>query len=203
MPNFIKIKPSDINLDPSKKILKAQDYAAFVESKELLKASERKAKEQEEKATAALTGMMQKSMHDISEKIKAEKIQHSLEITQASILHLKKLEQDLVNLVMSSVKKIIDDYSDEERIYYAVKSALKLLCQTKKVDVKVHPEAASALLERLNTLKQQFEHIDIYPDEKLNKDDCIIESELGIINASLENQVANLEKSINNMITTY
>ena len=200
MPNFIKIKPSDISLDPSKKILKAQDYAAFVESEELLKASERRAKEQEEKATAALTGMMQKSMHDISEKIKAEKIQHSLETTQASILHLKKLEQDLVNLVMSSVRKIIDDYSDEERIYHVVKSGLKLLCQTEKVSVRVHPETAPALLERLNKLKQQFEHIDIYPDEKLNKDDCIIESELGIINASLENQIANLEKSISSVI---
>ena len=198
MSNFIKINPSDISLNPGKRILKAQDYAAFVESKELLKATEEKAKKQEAEATAALTGMMEKSMHEIAEKINAEKTKYILETAHASIQHLESMENNIAKLVMSSVQKIISEYSDEERVYHAVKSGLKLICQREKVTVRVNPSIAPALLERLNRLEQQADYIDIRPEEKLNKNDCILESELGIVNASIENQLANLEKCIMN-----
>ena len=196
MSNFIKINPSDISLIPGKKVLKAGDYAAFVESKDILKASEEKAKEQEEKATVALTGMMEQAMHDISTKIKAEKTEHILQTVQSSIKHLECLEKDLVGLVMSSVRKIIGDYSDEERIFFAVQNGLKLICQTQQVTIRVNPNVAIPLMERLKHLEHNIEFLEVRPDEKLNSSDCILESELGIINANIENQITNLERGV-------
>lgn len=196
MSNFIKINPSDISLTPGKKVLKANDYAAFVESKDILKASEEKAKQQEEKATAALTGMMEQAMHDITTKIKAEKAKHILQTVQSSINHLEKMEADLAGLVMSSVRKIISDYSNEERIFYAVQSGLELICQTQQVTVRVNPSVSSPLMERLKHLEHSIGFLEVRPDNKLGVNDCILESELGIINANIENQITNIEKAM-------
>lgn len=196
MSNFIKINPSDISLTPGKKVLKANDYAAFVESKDILKASEEKAKQQEEKATAALTGMMEQAMHDITTKIKAEKAQHILQTVQSSINHLEKMEADIATLVMSSVRKIISDYSNEERIYYAVQNGLKLICQTQQVTVRVSPDVSSPLMERLKHLDHSIGFLEVRPDSKLDINDCILESELGIINANIETQITNIEKAM-------
>lgn len=201
MSNFIKINPSDISLTPGKKILKAGDYATFIESKEILKASKEKAKEQEEKATTALTGMMEKSMHDITAKIKAEKTKHVLETVHTSIHHLEKIENSLVDLVTNSVRTIIADYSDEERIFHAVQNGIKLICQTQHITVRVNPTIATPLMERLKHLEHSINFLEVRPDEKLNVDDCILESELGVINANIENQIKNLEDSIKAQLT--
>lgn len=196
MSNFIKINPSDISLTPGKKILKASDYATFIESKEILKASEAKAKEQEEKATTALTGMMEKSMHDITAKIKAEKTKHVLQTVHASIHHIEKLETSLVELVTNAVRTIISDYSNEERIFHAVQNGIKLICQSQHVTVRVNPSVSYHLMERLKNLEHSIDFLEVRPDEKLSSEDCILESDLGVINANIENQIKHLEDNI-------
>lgn len=196
MSNFIKITPSEISLTPGKKVLKADDYSSYVESQELLKESEARAKAQEKKATEALSGMMEKAMHDISLKINAEKTKHILDTVQASIHNLQRMENDIANLVMSSVRKIITDYSDEERIFHAVKSGLRLIGQTQTVTIRVNPDVSGELMERLKTIEHGIKHIEIQPDEKLSHDDCILESSLGIVNANIENQINNIETAV-------
>jgi type III secretion protein L len=201
MSNFLKIDHSNISLAPDKKVIKAKDYATYIDSKEILKASEERARQQEEQATTALSGMIKEALMNANQKAQAEKIEQMISTVSGSLKHLENLEQDIAKLVMQSVRKIITDYSNEEQVVQTVKSGLKVIGQSQRVTVRVNPQITDDLQQRLTEITSQTDFIDILPDHKLNATDCIIESDIGIVNASIEHQLNSLEQAIMKSIT--
>jgi type III secretion protein L len=199
--NFLKIDQSNISLAPDKKVIKAKDYATYVDSKEILKASEERARQQEEQATTALSGMIKEALMKANQKAQTEKVEQMIATVAGSLNHLAKLEQDIAQLVIQSVRKIITDYSNEEQVYHTVRNGLKAIGQSQRVTVRVSPQITEDIQQRLMDITHKTDFIDIVPDHKLNVTDCILESDIGIVNASIEHQLDSLEQAIMKSIT--
>lgn len=197
MSNFIKYNNDNISLKPDKKIIKAKDYATYLESKEIIRASEEQAKQQEEHATHALSGMIKEALSNANQRVQEEKATQMIATVAASLQHLQQVETRLVGLVMQCVRKVISDYSDEDLIAESVKQGLKQIGHSQQIHIRLHPDMAPSLQERLPELSEKLDFIHIRPDPQLGKDDCILESDMGIINTNIEQQLAAIEKVIN------
>jgi type III secretion protein L len=101
--------------------------------------------------------------------------------------------------VLDAVRKVINDFDDRERVSTVVRSCLDLVRSQKHVSVSVHPSQVEYIRGQVEELRRDFSaivQIDIHPDSELGVDACIVESEIGVVKASLAGQVEILRERL-------
>ena len=105
----------------------------------------------------------------------------------------------MVDLVLEAVRRIIDDYSDHEKIQMVVKTSLALVRGRRQISVKVHPMNLDVIQSQIAGLLEKYpgiERLEIITDSQLAKDACIIESDIGQVEASMSGQIDALRESL-------
>ena len=196
MSNFIKIKPLVNDLKSGEKIIKAQDYAYFVKAKTLADDIEVEKQKSELAATQALLKAVQNGIAQGAEESRKQLAEQMLNAASNATAQLAKVEKDLLDVVINSIRKIIDDYDNDELALAMVRNGLKLVCKSQRVIVRVNPEKMDKLMQGLKNIDHNIDFLEIMPDKELALSDCVLESELGIVRASLEEQMQTIENAI-------
>ncbi len=196
MDKFISVKPLDSQLKPGQKILKSVDYQQLLNYEGVLSKLSLREKQRQIDATE----LLEKSRREGEEQGMEQVNQHLAEELQNFTLRmhqsLTQVESSLVDVVIESVKKVIHDFDDETLIRNTVRSGLELVRGGNKLTVRVHPYMLGAVQEQLSDFKEGSGHIEVLPDAALRVDECILESDVGIVSASVEQQVEALVKSL-------
>jgi type III secretion protein L len=111
----------------------------------------------------------------------------------------EKFEESIVNIVMRSVKRIIGEMDNAQRLRAIVHNALSAVRNQKGVVVRVNPEQAQAVRESIDKMTKGSDDtpfVEIVADGRLQPNDCIIETEIGTVDASLDIQLKAIEKSL-------
>jgi type III secretion protein L len=196
MSNFIKIKPLETDLKSGERVIKAHDYAYFIKAQTLAKEIEIEKKQNDLAATQALLKAVQNGILQGAEESRKQLSEQMLKVSSDTVAQLAKVERDLLDVVISAVRKIIDDYDNNELALAMVRNGLKLVCKSQRVIVRVNPDKMDQLMQGLQTLSHNIDFLEIMPDKDLAIGDCVLESDLGIVRASLEEQLQHIEKSI-------
>lgn len=124
---------------------------------------------------------------------------HNIKTVLASLDYYEQSRNQLVQIVISSLRRFIMELPLEERIYQLVGKALDLFKNQPRIVLQVHPsdrDAVEATILRLQQLMPAGSKIEIRVHDDLNPNSCVLESPLGLIDASLESQLAILEASL-------
>lgn len=148
---------------------------------ELEKARQRGFEEGHEEGMACVSEMM----------VQAKKIQEDF---------AEKIEKDVIRLVYDIAEKVIgeDLGSRDGAIVGLVKQALKV-SQGQKILILVNPadyEVVKASHADLLAVLDNSSSMQIRSDEKVGPKGCIVESEVGTIDAQLNNQLAAIRKAL-------
>lgn len=196
MDKFISVKPLDSQLKPGQKIVKSVDYQHLLDYEGVLsKLSLREKQRRTEAAQLLETSILQgkeQGMEQANQQLAEELHNFTLRMHQS----LTEVEASLVDVVTESVQKIIHGFDDETLVRNTVRSGLELVRGGSKLTVRVHPHMLSAVQEQLSEFKEGISHIEVLPDAILKVDECILESDVGIVSASVEQQVEALIKSL-------
>ncbi len=189
---MFRINTQKISIDPNKKVIKAEDYLLYLKANEIIAKAEEKAKSIIEDAEKVFEERKQEGYDEGILEGKLEASEKMLDTTLAAVDYLEHLEQSLVDIVQTAVRKVIGDIDDKERIVKVVQNALLKVHSQQKILVKVSPEDEKSLRESLELMLKSspdtLSFLDIIADPRMKKGDCILESELGILDASLETQ---------------
>ena len=196
MSNFIKIKQLDTDLKPGERIIKANDYANFVKVEQLVKESEREKQKSELASTEALLKAVKNGIKQGEEESRRLLSEQMLKASSDVVSQLAKVEKDLSTVVVNAVRKIIDDFDDDQLALAMVKNGLKLVCKSQRVVVRVNPEKMDVLMQGIMSLDHNIDFLEIMPDVNLAVGDCVLESDIGIVRASVEEQLTHIENSI-------
>jgi len=123
------------------------------------------------------------------------------------ITQKKEMEKSITSLATAAVKKIIGKElkTHPEVIVDLVSTALKPVTQHKRVAIYVHKDDLEHIENSRPQIKALFEHIEqlaIQARDDVTQGGCIIETEAGIINAQLDNQLAALEEAFKQIVAT-
>lgn len=115
--------------------------------------------------------------------------------------YIAKNEAELVQLAVRVAEKLIGEElrSSPETISTIVREALRSVRRAKSFVLQVHPADAAILDERVTALRAAagpFREIEIAANPSLSRGDCIVESDIGIIDARLETQLKNMERAL-------
>jgi type III secretion protein L len=113
------------------------------------------------------------------------------------------IEQKIVALVMNAVRRIMADFDDTTRVLAVVQSGLSVMRNQKQLTLRLSPEHAATVRERAQQLLERFPGVgmmDIVPDNRLKGDAAILESEMGVVEASVELQLKAIEQGFTKLL---
>ncbi|MCK5902353.1 MAG: type III secretion system stator protein SctL [Cocleimonas sp.] len=194
--SFIKIKPLETVLMSGEKIIKARTYAYFIKAEALVREAEVDKKKADLAATQALLKAVKNGIAQGEEASKQQLSDQMLKVSVANTAQLEHVEQKLAGVVVDAVRKIIEDFDDNELALSLVRKGLKLVAKSQRVVVRVHPEGMNQLMQSLMKLEHNIEFLEVMPDKSLARGDCVLESDIGIVKASVEDQLQQIEKAI-------
>jgi type III secretion apparatus protein, HrpE/YscL family len=198
MAQIFYLKQGAFSLSPGAKVLKAAEYANFVQGEAILAQARAEAAAIVEQAKAHYEAEKARGYEEGLEEGKIEMTMTMLDSLSAGVNYIEGIETTMVELVMGAVSKIMEGFSDEERVIGMVRKSLNYVRSQKRVTLRVSIEEGEMVSARLEDLRAQFSGIDIIdiaPDSRMGRGDCILESEMGVINASLSTQLEGIRRA--------
>lgn len=181
---------------PGTRVVKAAEVAAWADAEGLLSAARAQADAIVAGAQAAFEDERQRGFAEGMAEAQLEQAEKMIETVSRTVDYFAKVETDMVALVMSAVRKIIDGYDEEERVLLVVKNALAVVRNQKQMTLRLPPTRVDGVRARVNELLAAYPgvgYLDIVPDARLQGEACILESEIGLVEASIDGQIAALQ----------
>ena len=189
--------------DPGRKVIKAADYASLRKADAIIADAEARAKEILATAQKAYDEEKARGHEDGRDEARIEAAERMIETTSRTIDYFSKIEGQMVELVLGAVRKIFDDYDDEKRVMMVVKSALSAVRNQKQMTLRVPPQHVETVKKHVNELLAAYPgvgYLDIAADPRLAGDACILETEIGIVEASISGQIAALKNTFKKIL---
>ncbi len=185
-------------------LLKSADYERLVEANAVIEEAHKEASAIREDARRVYEEMKSKGYRDGQEEGKQEHIEKIMDTVLSSVEFIEGIEGTLVNIVNQAIKKIIGDLDEHERIVRIVRTALNNVRGQQKVTVRVSLQDEPIVNEALASMSSggNSSFLNIVGDARLERDSCILESELGVVDASLSTQLKAFENAFNKKITS-
>ncbi len=191
---MVFIARSDIlnRLEVADKVIKRRDFWAFSRAKKALADANNEKDRILNSAIAAYEGEKKRGYREGMELAKLEQSANMIAVVSQTLDYFSKVEAQMVDLVMEAVQKIASDFDDKEKVIKVVRNSLMLVRNQKYITVVVHPSQSEGVIEGIKVIRSGFpaiENIDVVTDPKLSIDACIIESDVGRIEASMTGQI--------------
>ena len=199
MVSFVEIKTDNLQLAPGLKVLKAKDYVSYLDSQYLVDAAQSKAESIIAEAGDAFELEKQRGYQDGLEKAKVEHAETMLATLSRCNEYYLQVEEKMTNVVLDAVRKIISSFDDGDITASAVREALQLVSNQKQVILHVHPDQVTEVRERVSSILSDFPevgYVEVISDARLKHGGCILETEVGIIDASIDGQLQALKQAM-------
>jgi type III secretion protein L len=184
--------------EPGTMVLKAGEYAIMAEADAILAQASARAGEIVAWAEADADAERHRGYEAGVAEGKAEVAERMFETMTASVEHLSGMEATLVDLVMRSLRTILGTFDREELAVETVRHALRLVRDEKRVVLRVATADADSVAKWLDEIVKRYPgmgRVDLVPDASLGSGGCVMETEIGVIDASLERQLTMIENS--------
>ena len=183
---------------PGARVIRAADYCRLIEAEHLLAAAHERADAIRAEAEQAYAERKRQGYEDGLTEGRMEQAEKMMETAVQAVEYIENIEETLVRVVASAVRKIIGD--DRERIVRVVRAALVSVRSQQKVLIRVCPADEAAVREALAAMITAapggVSFLDVAADPRMKPGDCILESELGVVDAGVETQLKAIENAL-------
>jgi len=128
------------------------------------------------------------------------------EINQATLAHFQHQEQVVVAMAMAIAEKVLHTHLDQQpdAIRPIIEDAIRRITDKNRVIIKVHPDDASVARQHrdaLLTALPDIRSLEVTEDPNQDRGGCIIETQLGFIDASLKTKLDTLRRILGRLGT--
>jgi type III secretion protein L len=188
---------------PGTRVLRSAEMDAWAQAEALVEAARAQAQAIVDGAQAAYDAECARGYAEGLAEAKMTQTEKMIETVGRTIDYFAQVEADMVALVMGAVRKIIHDYDDADRVLIVVRNALAVVRNQKQMTLRLHPQQVEVVRARINDLLAAYPgvgYLDIVGDARLGLQACILESEIGLVEASIEGHVAALETAFQKVL---
>ena len=193
----VVLTANQLNVDPSCRVMKAEDYATFLEAEQIINTAKEQAQQIVEQAKEAYEQEKQRGYQDGLDESKVDQADQMLKVVSRTINYLSDVEQTMADILLSGVKKIIGEFDQETLAINLVRNALQHVRNEKQVSIRIPPSQYNMVKARLNEILTDYKgvgFVDLVADQRLSTGDCIMESEIGVVDASVDVQLRALQR---------
>lgn len=189
----------DARVAPVGKVVRRAEHLAFVDARQLLAQARADAERIVEQARDVYRAERERGYADGQQAAQLEQAAAMLRIREQTSVYLKRVEADIVGVVVASMRRIVADFDDTERVLAVVRGGLALLRQQKQILLRVHTDDAVLVRQNLESLLSRFpsvDYVDVVADDRYERGACRIETPVGTIETSLGRQLDVLQHAL-------
>ena len=199
MGSLFRLTGDTVTPSAGTRVLKASEAAVLLEANAVLDAARERVADMERKAGEAYERRREEGYRDGVEEGRLEHAEKVMETVLSSVEYIEGIEATLVNVVAVAVRKVIGEIDENERIVRIVRNALHVTIRVAPADEKAVREGLASMLA---SVPGGASFLDVVPDARLERGACLLESELGVVDASLETQLKALENALRSKIAS-
>ena len=197
---MLLIEKKDFSLAADRRLVKASDVATVKTSEEIISAAEAEAARIREEAKAAFAEEKKRGYEEGLQAGKMEIAMQKLELVDQSVAFMESVEGKMADVVMKALRSCVVEIGDKEMVINIVRKTLAAVIRTQRqVTLKVAPEMAAVVRERIQAIIADYPtvtSVDVVEDSRLKGPACLLETEAGVADASVETQLAAIERSL-------
>lgn len=188
------------------RLVKAADVATARSAADILADAEAEAARIREEAKAAFEAEKQRGYEKGLADAKLEMAMKKLELVDSSVAFMESVERKMADVVLKALKTFTVEVGDEAMVLQIVRKTMNAVIRTQRtVTLKVAPEMKPAVAARVAELKAAYptiETLDVVEDPRLTGTACVLETEAGAADASVDTQLSAIETSIRRHIAS-
>lgn len=203
MAAFVRVKPDSLQVSPDRKILRAGEYQEFADAAALIEMAHKEAERIRARALAEAEEEKRRGYETGLREARLEQAEQMMSLVADNIDYIASVERQMAGVVTSAVRHILGEFDEPELTLRLVRQSLAVVREQKRVTLRLAPslvEAAKREVKRLLADHPGIGFLDVVGDHRLQPGACILESELGVVEASLESQLQALEKALHKRI---
>ncbi|PTY00938.1 HrpE/YscL family type III secretion apparatus protein [Verrucomicrobia bacterium LW23] len=202
---MLRITEKSLRALPPRGVIKPADYTALLTAETLL--AEAHAESEKLRADAKVVYETEKKrgyeagLDEGREQIATQLMENAM----SSVNSMAAMEERIVDVVIRSLRKILGEMDDREVVTKVVQRALEMVRNQKQVLLRVSPGDFDAIQSRLDDFMRQFpaiDVIDVKQDSRLKAGGCILETDMGMVEASVDVQIEAIKTALINSIRT-
>lgn len=188
---------------PGVRRLRASDISAWGQAQALVEAAQQQALAIEVEAKAAYQQECERGYADGLADAQMEQAEKMIDTVSRTVDYFAQIESEMVQLVVQAMRKIVDGYDDTEQVLIVVKNALAVVRNQKQMTLRLPPSQVEPVRQRINDILIAYPgvgYLDIVGDARLTAHACILESEIGVVEASIEGQLQAIENAFQKVL---
>ena len=197
---MLLVNRHDFDLQSDRRVVKVADVATVRSAAEIIAAAEAEALRIKEEAKVAFEDEKRRGYEQGIAEGKLEIAMHKIDQVDSSVAFMEGVEEKMADVVMKALKTCVTEIGDREMVVQIVRKTMAAVIRTQRtVTLKVAPELVETVRARVSELTATFptiETFDVVEDPRLKGAACVLETEAGVADASVETQLAAIEKSL-------
>ena len=197
---MLLVNKQNFQLASDRRLVKLAEVATVQTAEEIIAAAEAEAARIREEAKAAFEEEKKKGYEKGLADGKLEISMQKLDLIDSSVAFMESVEDKMADVVLKALRSCVVEIGDKEMVLQIVRKTMNAVIRTQRqVTLKVAPEMVEVVRARVAELKAAYstiETLDVVEDPRLKGTACVLETEAGVAEASVETQIAAIEKSI-------
>lgn len=202
---MLLIGKKDWTLESDRRLVKATDAATVANAAEIIAMAEADAAKIREQAKEEFEAERKRGYEKGLRDGKMEISMQKLDLVDSSVSFMESVEKKMADIVMKALRTFVVEIGDKEMVVQIVRKTLNAVIRTQRqVTLKVAPEMVDTVKSKLDEFRTQYptiETFDVVEDARLKGTACVLETEAGAADASVETQLAAIEKSLQSHIS--
>ena len=197
---MLLLNKKDFALVTDSRLVKATDAGTVRTAAEIIAAAEAEAARIREEAKVAFEAERKRGYEKGIADGKMEIAMLKLDQVDSSVAFMESVEQKMADVVLKALRSFVVEIGDKELVVQIVRKTMNAVIRTQRqVVLKVPADLVETVRARIAEFRLAYptvETFDVVEDPRLKGASCVLETEAGVADASVETQLAAIEKSI-------
>jgi type III secretion protein L len=197
---MLLVKKNELELVSSGRLVKAADVAAVKSADEIIAAAEAEAARLKAAAMQAYEEEKRRGFEEGLQNGLKKVVEDKLDFAYESAAYMESVEGKLADIVIKALFKCVSQIGDKTLVIEIIRKIMKAVVRNQRhITLKVAPDMVETVNARLNEILVDYpvlERVEVVEDSRLKGPAAIIETEAGIADASVDTQLAAIERSI-------
>jgi len=197
---MLLLKRKSFEIEAGSSIVTGEEAGVVAQAADIVAAAEAEAGRIVEAAKEAFESEKNRGYAEGLAAARQDELEKKLGIVDDAVSYMEKVEGRMGDLVLKAMKKCVAEIGDKELIVQIVRKSMQAIVRAQRqVKIKVAPEMVGIVKERLSGILEQFPSVafaEVVEDAHLTGTACVVETDAGSVEASIDGQLAAIEKSI-------
>ncbi|MEO1524999.1 MAG: HrpE/YscL family type III secretion apparatus protein [Planctomycetota bacterium] len=188
---------------PDGNVISAESYQAYVEGQEIIGGANQQANAILVEAKREANRLREDGYEQGLKDGQVEMAGKMLETVEKHVEYLSEMEAQVVSIVTKAIRKVIGEIEQHDLISRVVAKALGVARDQSKAKLRVCPAEVETVRFKIDDLLRPYptlSFVDVISDTRLSPGDCILETDIGVVDASVEVQIEAIEQTLANSL---